>query len=74
MNQIQKTFLYPLVSTAIIIVISLLNWVLTLFFALLFDTTIHKVTNSPMIIIYIVSFVVTIYSIVNVCQYIQNKE
>jgi hypothetical protein len=74
MNTIQKTLLYPIVSTGIIIIISSLNYLLTLFFVYLCNSTIDNISgNSPMILVYIVSFIFTIYAIINCCQYISEK-
>ena len=70
MNPLKKLVLYPIVTTAIIMLITLCNWLLTAFFALIFDTTINNVALSPIILLYIVSSVATLYLCVSACQYI----
>jgi len=73
MNPLKKLVLYPIVTTAIIMLITLCNWLLTAFFALIFDTTIDNVASSPIILLYIVSGVATLYLCVFACQYIDEQ-
>lgn len=73
MNPLKKLVLYPIVTTAIIMLITLCNWLLTAFFALIFDTTINNVALSPIILLYIVSSVATLYLCVSACEYIDEK-
>ena len=73
MNTIQKTLLYPIVATAIIILVTCLNWLLTAFFSFVFDTTLNDVACSPMVLVYLVSSLGTLYMIVNCFQYIDEK-
>lgn len=73
MNPLKKLVLYPIVTTAIIMLITLCNWLLTAFFALIFDTTINNVALSPIILLYIGSGVATLYLCVLACQYIDEE-
>ena len=73
MNPLKKLVLYPIVTTAIIMLITLCNWLLTAFFALIFDTTINNVALSPIILLYIVSSVATLYLCVLACEYIYEE-
>lgn len=73
MNPLKKLVLYPIVITAIIALITSCNWLLTAFFALIFDTTINNVALSPIVLLYIVSGVATLYLCVLACQYIDTK-
>ena len=73
MNNLQKTILYPIVSTGVIILITCLDWFLTAFFSIIFDTTLANVAYSPMMFIYIISGIVTLYMIIFCCQYIDEK-
>lgn len=73
MNPLKKLVLYPIVTTAIIMLITLCNWLLTAFFALLFDTTINNVALSPIMLLYIVSGVATLYLCVSACEYIDEQ-
>ena len=73
MNPLKKLVLYPIVTTAIIMLITLCNWLLTAFFALIFDTTINNVALSPIILLYIVSGVATFYLCVLACEYIDTE-
>lgn len=70
MNPLKKLVLYPIVVTAIIMLVTLCNWLLTAFFALIFDTTINNVVLSPIVILYVGSGVATLYLCVTACQYI----
>ncbi len=70
MNPLKKLVLYPIVTTAIIMLITLCNWLLTAFFALIFDTTINNVALSPIILLYVGSGVATLYLCVSACEYI----
>lgn len=70
MNPLKKLVLYPIVTTAFIMLITLCNWLLTAFFALIFDTTINNVALSPIILLYIASGVATLYLCVSACEYI----
>ena len=73
MNPLKKLVLYPIVTTAIIMLITLCNWLLTAFFALIFDTTINNVALSPIILLYVVSSIATLYLCVSACQYIDEE-
>lgn len=73
MNTIQKTILYPIVITGIIIFITSLNWILTKFFSIVFSVTIEEVAISPMLLLYIASYVGSLYMMVVCCQYIDEK-
>ena len=73
MNPLKKLVLYPIVITAIIMLVTLCNWLLTAFFALVFDTTINNVASSPIILLYIGSGVATLYLCVFACQYIDEQ-
>lgn len=68
-----KITLYPIAITAIIILITICNWLLTAFFAFIFDTTIDNVSTSPIILLYIGSGVGTLYMCVIACQYIAEE-
>lgn len=73
MNPLKKLVLYPIVITAIIMLVTSCNWLLTAFFALIFDTTMNNVATSPIILLYIISGVATLYLCVTICQYIDEK-
>ena len=73
MNPLKKLLLYPIAITGIIILITCLNWVLTAFFSVIFSTTIASVALSPMIVIYILSGIGTLYLTVYYCQYIDEE-
>lgn len=73
MNPLKKLVLYPIVITAIIILITSCNLLLTAFFALIFDTTINNVALSPIILLYVVSGVAIMHLCVSACQYIDEK-
>jgi len=73
MNPLKKLVLYPIVTTAIIMLVTLCNWLLTAFFALIFDTTINNVALSPIILLYIVSSVATLSLCVSACDYIDTE-
>ena len=73
MNPLKKLVLYPIVTTTIIMLITSCNWLLTAFFALIFDTTINNVVLSPIVLLYIVSGVATLYLCVLACQYIDEE-
>lgn len=69
----KKLILYPIVATAMIILIIACNWCITAFIALVFQTTISNVALSPIILLYIGSGVATLYLCVNVCEYIDEN-
>ena len=73
MNTLQKTMLYPIAGLIIIVLMTSLNWLLTAFFSVIFDTTINNIACSPMVILYAASFIGTIYMVVNCCIYIDEK-
>jgi uncharacterized protein with PQ loop repeat len=73
MNALKKTFLFPIVITAIIVVNTCLCWLLTAFFAKIFSVEIGVAAVSPMVFIYIVAFVGSLYMIVYACQYIDEE-
>ena len=73
MNALKKTFLFPIVITAIIVVNTFLCWLLTAFFAKIFSVEIGVAAASPMVLIYIVAFVGSLYMIVYACHYIDEE-
>lgn len=73
MNPLKKLVLYPIVTTAIIMLVTLCNWLLTAFFALVFDTTINNVASSPIVLLYVGSGVATLYLCVSACDYIDDN-
>jgi uncharacterized protein with PQ loop repeat len=73
MNALKKTFLFPIVITAIIVVNTCLCWLLTAFFAKIFSVEIGVAADSPMVLIYIIALIGSIYTIVYACQYIDEK-
>jgi hypothetical protein len=73
MNNLKKVFLYPIMGVGVIMLITVLNWILTAFFALIFDTTMLNLASGPMLFMYAISFVVMIYMIVEVCNYIDQE-
>lgn len=72
MNPLKKLVLYPVVVTAIIMLVTLCNWLLTAFFALIFDTTIHHIALGPIILLYIGSGIATFYLCITACHYIDS--
>ena len=74
MNKLKKVFLYPTLSTIVIMLMSVLNWILIAFFAIMFDTEMTDIANSsPIIIIYVVSILTTIYLVTEVCEYVSKE-
>jgi hypothetical protein len=73
MNTIQKTFLYPIISLAIIVLMVSINWLLTAFLSVIFNSTINDVAASPIILIYVLSFIATVFMIINCCEYIDRQ-
>lgn len=73
MNPLKKLALYPVVITGIILLITSCNWLVTAFFALVLNTTMHNVANSPMILLYAVSIIASIYMCVSACQFIDEE-
>ena len=73
MNPLKKLVLYPIVITAIIMLITLCNWLLAAFFALIFDTTLNNVVSSPIVLLYVGSGVATLYLCGLACQYIDTE-
>ena len=60
-------------SVVVIMLVTVLDWILTAFFALIFDTTMLNIASGPMLFVYAISFVVMIYMIVEVCDYIDQE-
>lgn len=73
MNKLQKSLLYPIVIVGIIMLITCLDWLLTAFFAVIFSTTMNNIACSPMVLLYVLSLFGMIYTIINCCQYIDEK-
>lgn len=73
MNEIKKLFIYPIVTMGIIVFNCTLAWLLTLFFSLIFYTSIEEVVYSPMILAYVAVGFGTIYMIISACFYIEEK-
>jgi hypothetical protein len=73
MNKLKKVFLYPIMSVIIIMLVTVLDWILTAFFALIFDTTMLNIASSGMLFVYALSFPVMIYMIIEVCDYIDQE-
>ncbi|HEY8362195.1 MAG TPA: hypothetical protein VIK77_04855 [Tissierellaceae bacterium] len=70
MHPLKKLFLYPIAITAIIVLVTLCNWLLTAFFAWIFDTTMDNVASSPFVLIYIISTLSTLYLCIYACKYV----
>jgi uncharacterized protein with PQ loop repeat len=73
MNNLQKLFLYPVAIAAVVIINTSLCWLLTAFFAKIFSVEIGVAAASPMVFIYIVAFVGSLYMIGYACQYIDEE-
>ncbi len=73
MNKLTKIFLYPVISTVIILLITSLNWLITKFFSIILNVTMGEIVRSPIFIIYIVSFFTTVYMIISCCEYIERE-
>jgi len=73
MNPIKKVFLYPLAVTAVIIFVASLNWLLTWFFSIIFNTSVAQAAESPLLIIYVISVIACLYLNIFVCQYIDEE-
>jgi hypothetical protein len=73
MNNLQKLFLYPIAVSAVVVVNASVCWVLTAFFATIFSVEIGVAAASPMVLIYIISAIATVYMSVNVCKYIDEE-
>lgn len=66
----KKIILYPIVVTAIIILVITCNWCVTAFLALILQVSISNVALSPIVILYLISGVSTLYLSVSACQHI----
>lgn len=73
MNPLKKLALYPITVTAVIVLVTVCNWLITALFSLLFNTTIAKAASSPIILIYVISTIATLYLCISACQYIDEK-
>lgn len=73
MNPLKKLALYPITVTAVITLVTVCNWLITALFALLFNTTIAKAASSPLVLIYVISTVATLYLSMKACQYIDEE-
>jgi hypothetical protein len=73
MNNLQKLFLYPVAIAAVVIINTSLCWLLTAFFAKIFSVEIGVAAASPMVFIYIIAAIATVYMSVNVCKYIDEE-
>jgi len=73
MNPLLKLFLYPVVTIVIIMLVTGCNWLLTAFFALIFDVKMVEVVNSPFVFFYVLSGFGTLYLIVDSFCYIENQ-
>jgi|694.fasta_scaffold01165_36 hypothetical protein len=73
MNIYLKSILYPLAVLSIFVIVIILDYLLTFFFSLVFNTTIGNVANSPMVIIYVISVIYILYASINVCQSIYEQ-
>lgn len=71
MKTILKLFLYPISVFMLIGLMAGLCFMLTLLFSYIFDCTLYDVAYSPMMLVYIVAAISTIYLSVNVCQEIE---
>lgn len=69
----KKIFLYPIVVTAIIILIIGCNVVITAAFALAFNTTMANVVFSPILVLYAVSGFCALYLSGEACMEIYKK-
>lgn len=74
MNTIQKMILIPVAIVFNVILQVSLMWVLTFFLAFVFDTTIHDVACSPMVLIYVIGVIGIVASSINIGEYIFKKE
>jgi hypothetical protein len=73
MNIYLKSILYPLAVLSIFVIVIILDYLLTFFFSLVFNTTIGNVANSPMVIIYVISVIYILYASINVCESIYEQ-
>jgi hypothetical protein len=71
MNIYLKSILYPVAVLSIFVIVIILDYLLTFFFSLVFNTTIGNVANSPMVVIYVISVIYILYASINVCQSIE---
>jgi hypothetical protein len=73
MNKLTKLFIYPIVAIALIMLNVILCWGLTEFLAWLFIVKPIDIVQSPMMLVYIITFIGTIYQIVCAFQYIDKE-
>ena len=71
MKPLLKLFLYPISVFMLIGLIAGLSFMLTLLFSYIFDCTLYDVAYSPMIVVYIITAISTIYLSTNVCMEIE---
>lgn len=69
----KKLILYPICITAIILLIILCDWLITAVLSLVFQTTIANVALSPIIFLYIVSGIGSIYLCAHCCEWIDEN-
>lgn len=69
----KKIILYPIVVTAMIILVIACNWCITAFLSLVFQTTISNIALSPIILFYLMSGVASLYLSVSACQHIDEN-
>jgi hypothetical protein len=73
MNKLKKLFIYPIVAIALIMLNVILCWGLTEFLAWLFIVEPIDIVQSPMMLVYIITFIGTIYQILCAFQYIDEE-
>lgn len=70
----KKIFMYPIVVTAIIILMIGCNVAITAAFAVAFNTTMANVVYTPIMLLYVISGFCSLYLATEVCIEISKKD
>lgn len=73
LSPIAKCLLYPIVIVFFLFFYALIDYVITMFFAWLFECSLKEVITIPIIILYILSLVGWAMSVVVCCSYIDEE-
>ena len=73
MNKLKKLFIYPVIAMALIMLNVILSWGLTEFLAWLFIVEPIDIIQSPMMLVYLATFIGTGYQIICAFQYIDEE-
>ena len=73
MNKLKILFIYPVIAMALIMLNVILSWGLTEFLAWLFIVEPIDIIQSPMMLVYLATFIGTGYQIICAFQYIDEE-